>query len=80
MIFVLNKKYLTEDIDMLQVTIMTTAFRKQEVLSVNQFNTDSEAGEFIKAQYDADNTITWNVVEIEEHDGSYQVIYRGARW
>jgi hypothetical protein len=60
---------------MLEVTIMTTALHKQEVLSVNYFNSDIEAGTFIKTQYDADNTITWNVEEIEENNDTYE-IYR----
>ena len=51
---------------MLEVTMMTTALRNQEVLSVNYFSSDSDAGEFIKAQYDADNTLTWNVEHIGE--------------
>jgi hypothetical protein len=50
---------------MLQVTIMTTALHRQVILSVDYFDTDSEAATFIKAKYDADNTITWNV-ELEE--------------
>ena len=54
------------EINMIQVTILTTALHKQEIISVRQFSNDGESIDYINQSLKKHgNDIDWNVDIVE---------------